>query len=290
MTGCPSLWFASVLALMGGLFAGRQVNTQGGGAPRFEVASVRLNTAAAQPLGGGSGGPAIAVRGNRFTATGATLRELIRYAYHLEPLHPIDGGPRWLDEDRFDIAAVLPEPASTDPARRMLQTLLAERFHLVVRFTEQEQPVYALQFARRDRQLGPALKPSSVDCDVVNARRERDDDGVSSVQETLKQGELKCDIVIQPFRASIRGSARPITDLARTLSRVPAVGMPVVDRTGLTGNFDFEIVFSANPVNTAPNGAPSVFVALEEQLGLRLQRTRGPGQRLVVADVERLAD
>ena len=252
----------------------------------FEVASIRPSTSnAAAGVAGGAGGPSIGVRGKQFVAS-ALLRDIIRYAYTLEPYQALEGGPRWLD-DRFDITALIPESvAAVDAHRLMLRTLLAERFKLLVRTVKRERSVYELVVARRDGRLGPELKPSTTDCSASSAR-------VTSAAEYQKLGKPICDIVVQPFRARVQGSARTMADLASLLSRVPVLGAPVLDRTELKGLFDFELTYAPErPGADAPRGPgeqPSLFVAIEEQLGLRLQRTRGGVDVLVIERLEPLA-
>ena len=248
----------------------------------FEVASVRQNTSETAQFTGGAGGPNIGVKGGRFIAVNLPLREIIRFAYQLEPFQAVEGGPRWLS-DRFDINAVIPGAVfSADAPRLMLQTLLAERFELQVRWVIREQSGYALVMARRDKRLGPRLTPSTMDCAAWRAKQtER-----PSV-ESLLAGPPTCDMFVQPFRARIVGGARTMADLAGYLSRLPTVGAPVVDRTGLARAFDFELVFApgrpASPdLPVAPDGPPSLFVALDEQLGLRLERAPAPVQTLVI--------
>ena len=251
----------------------------------FEVASIRPNTSnAAVGSVGGAGGASIAVRGKRFVAS-ASLRDIIRYAYQLEPYQALEGGPRWLD-DRFDIQAVIPDGAAPGAHRLMLRTLLAERFKLSVRTVTQERPVYELAVARRDGRLGPELKPSTTDCSASPQ-------GVTSAAEYQKLGKPICDVVIYPFRVTVQGSARTMADLASLLSRAPVLGAPVLDRTGLKGSFDFELTYAPErPGADAPRGPgdpPSLFVAIEEQLGLRLQRTRGGVDVLVIDRLSPLA-
>jgi uncharacterized protein (TIGR03435 family) len=259
-------------------------------AARFEVASVRPSARQAPAVitGGAGGGPNIGVRGERFVAVNQVLREIIRYAYQLESFQQIEGASPLLD-DRFDITAVVPAGTPPDVPRLMLQTLLAERFSLRVRWTTRDQLVYQLIAGRRDKRLGPQLKPSTRDCDASLAqfRREHPDGGRAARVFVPKP---ICDMSVYPFRASIVGDTQTMADLARELSRIPVVGTAVLDRTGLTGRFDFELSFFPGPAAAAllPRAAdqPSLFVALEEQLGLRLERTRAPVRVLVVDRVE----
>ena len=253
--------------------------------PSFEVASIKPNTSVTAPFVGGAGGPTIGIRGNRFVAT-ASLRDIIRYAYQLESYQALEGGPRWID-DRFDITAVVPDAASAPDAHRpMLRTLLAERFKLSVRTTSKEQSVYALVPSRRDGRPGPALTKSTTDCSASSPR-------ATTAEDYRQLGKPICDMVYLPFRARMQGSARTIADLARFLSRVPIIGVPVLDRTGLQGAFDFDLIYAPERpgVDTprGPGDPPSLFVAIEEQLGLRLERTRGAVDVLVIEHLEPLA-
>jgi uncharacterized protein (TIGR03435 family) len=265
--------------------------------PAFEVASIRHNTSEPSAAAGGRGGSPIGRTGQRFTAVNATLRDIIRYAYDLEPFHPLEGSSRRLD-DRFDITAIIPEsPSPVDASRPMLRTLLAERFKLSIRRTTREQPVHTLLLARRDGRLGPGMKPSTVDC---GASRETPRQRIAARGDTpISAEELElyvrpaCDMVYQPFRARIHGEAQPIAQLARILSRLPSVRSPVVDRTGLTGAFDFELTYaperpaaSADAVPSLGDTPPTLFVALQEQLGLKLEPARAPADVLVVESVQ----
>ena len=133
-------------------------------AQTFEVASIRRNT---------SGEPFINIGmapGGRLNFTNVPLRQLIIRAYGVQPFQII-GGPDWLTSDRFDVVAKAPEGNAT-PAQLnvMLQSLLADRFKLVVRRETRELAVYYLTKAREDGKLGAALKPAAVDCAAGRGR------------------------------------------------------------------------------------------------------------------------
>lgn len=271
---------------------------------RFEVASVKPNLSE-WPVGaaGGAGGGTIGRRGQRFVAVNASLRDLIRYAFELEPFQTIEGGPQRALDDRYDITALIPGPATgVEASRAMLRTLLTERFKLSTRWTPREQPVYGLVLARRDGRPGPGLKPSMETCDGErsagrHAIEGREGPGPVSAEDLARLMRPLCDLTYQPFRASIHGSARTLSDLARVLSRLPALGARVVDRTGLAGRYDFELTFAPERgVGSADLSAaarderssPSLFVAVQEQLGLKLDPRTEPLDMLVVVGLDRL--
>jgi uncharacterized protein (TIGR03435 family) len=252
---------------------------------RFEVASVKPRAPAIPVAGGGTGGGSLGRQGQRFLAVDRSLRDIIRHAYTMEAYEVIEGGPAWLD-DHFDITAVIPQSAAAaDAHRTMLRTLLAERFKLDVRWSSRDMPVYSLVVARRDRRLGPALKPSTADCSEP-ARPRQPDDPPRTIDEMTKPA---CDTVYQPFRARIYGGAQTMDDLVRILSRIPALTAPVVDRTSLMGRFDFELQYVSDRQTPSPGAdrLPSIFIALEEQLGLKLESSHGPVRSLVIARIER---
>jgi uncharacterized protein (TIGR03435 family) len=261
--------------------------------PAFEVASVKRNTSVGDPFGIGF------APGGRFKATSVKLRQLIADAYSTAgpplPDAQISGGPNWIDSDRFDIVAkaaedtpsgpVGPGPAAAQQMRLMLRTLLAERFKLTVHHETRELPIYALVMARSDGKLGPAFHKTEADCVAALAAR-----GNAS---PIPGGPF-CGIRNGPGRLIL--SAVPMPVLATTLSR--SVGRTVVDRTGLTGNFDGNLEWTPDQMPpTPPPGAPplppidpngpSIFTALQEQLGLKLESTKGPVDVLVIDHVEK---
>jgi uncharacterized protein (TIGR03435 family) len=245
-------------------------------APAFEVASVKRNGSwfsRGFSFGGGAG---------QFTATNVPLRELILAAYQVQPFQ-VEGGPAWINSDHFDIVAKLPgvppPPRPGEPTFRQLalRRLLAERFKLVLRHQTKDFPVYALVTVRPDGKLGPRLHKSTTDC-------------------TTAANRSLCSI--QGFQGGLQSRGLPIGYLAANLS--PLLQRVVLDRTGLTGNYDFDLTWTPDQLlpgrgepppgapRIDPNG-PSLFTAMQEQLGLKLESTKGPVDVLVIDHVEKPA-
>jgi uncharacterized protein (TIGR03435 family) len=171
----------------------------------------------------------------------------------------------------------------------MLRALLAERFKLAVHTETRDGPIYALVLSRADKTLGPELHRSDVDCAALLAASAR---GLPLPQPP--PGKMLCGITTNIGRIS--GGAQPLSRLAAQLSQ--QVQRVVIDRTGLTDVYDFILTYAPDRVPQAagadapavdPN-LPSLFTALQEQLGLRLESTRGPVETLVVDHVERPAE
>jgi uncharacterized protein (TIGR03435 family) len=247
-----------------------QVVKSDGPKPQFEVATVRPNTS-------GESGASIGARpGGRLNGTNQTARNLIRSAFNLQPFQMI-GGPDWLDADRFDIVAKAAD-ADLDVKGMMaiegfmlrLQSLLEERFKLVTHWETRELPVYALVVAV-DGKLGPALKVHAGDCDRAR---------LGGTPPTSKCGTR---INVTPTGAQVSAVGIPMLTFARNLAG--STGRNVVDKTGLTGGYDFELTFI--PDQTADTTGPSLFTAMQEQLGLKLESQRAPVEVLVIDRLER---
>jgi uncharacterized protein (TIGR03435 family) len=252
----------------------------------FEVASVRPNKT-------GDGRVMVAMQpGGRFNASNVPARMLLRQAFNVQDFQ-IVGGPDWLESDRFDVVAKAPDGEFTiDIMRPMLQSLLVERFKLAFRRENREMPIYALMKARSDGRLGPNLTASAVDC----AARGRRGGGPPPAPPQPGQ-KMECGFMMGAGRMNVGGM--PIGQLAVALS--PILGRIVVDKTGLTGNFDFELTYSreglaafavsgpplidAPPPPNDPN-IPTLFTALQEQLGLKLDAQRGPVDVVVIDRLE----
>lgn len=266
---------------------------QGTAAPAFEVASIKPNNA-------GDGRVMMQNQPGRFIATNVTLRLLIRNAYQLQDFQ-ITGGPSWLNSDHFDIVAKVPDgfqmqppgpPGSgPGPLQLMLRSLLAERFTLVLHNETKDSPIYALVLARSDGRLGPEMKESTADCDGPMAAG-RGGGGPMPPSGPPQPGDrMLCGMRMGPGTMVVGGS--PLSQFANSLGN--SVGRVVLDRTGLTGNYDFNLTWTpdqmprpagAPELPVDPNGA-SIFTALQEQLGLKLDPQRGPVQLLVIDRAEK---
>ncbi len=283
---------ALFIAAVAPLRAVRQVQAPSDGAQQpplaFETASVKPNKSGAEERL-----MRIDPRGGSLTVTNMQLRELITFAYQIQRFQ-LEGGPDWIASDRFDIVA-RPERevpwtgAGQEPLRMMLRTLLADRFKLVMHKETKELPIFELVLAREDGKPGPQLRPAAVDCAARAAAAARADAPVSA--PSGPPGPGSCGSTMNPLR--IRGGGVTLAFLASLLEG-PAQRL-VIDRTGLAGNWDLEVNYTPDrsqlppgvelPSSVDPNG-PSLFTALEEQLGLKLRPARGPVVGLVIDAVQ----
>lgn len=228
----------------------------------------------------------------RFTMTNVPAELMLLIAYQLQP-YQIVGAPSWLQSEHYDLIAKAPDgrPAASGdtagpgPLQFMLRNMLADRFKLKVHTETREMPIYALVLSRGDGKLGPKLQPSTVECGAPGR-------GAASPSGGLSLENLpSCSILARA--GSVGGTGLPLTQLASNLSQ--RVGRTVVDRTGLTGRYDFLVEYTPDPpAGTAPPGGPpadpdrpSIYAALEEQLGLKLDAQRGAVDVLVVDAIQR---
>lgn len=261
--------------------------------PRFEVASIKENRS------GSVEGGLRAQPGGRYAWTNTTLRSLIGVSHQRFGFdqREIVGGPDWIDRARFDVlvqtgSGTPPNDADgfPGPLFAMIRTLLQERFTLVVHNEIRQQPIYELVVAKRDGQLGPGATRVNGDC-------------VSSMKvmtEGTRGGSRPnrgpdCSIGGRG-PGHLQGNAITLDMLARVVGS--QLHRPVVNKTGIAGSFDVELVFTpevgSSPLQVRQGGDPlavpegvSLFTALQEQLGLKLESTRGPVDVLVVDRAER---
>jgi uncharacterized protein (TIGR03435 family) len=258
-------------------------------AAEFDVASVKPNkSAAAFPFGRIGLLP-----GGRFTASGATLLELTRAAYGLREDAQVSGGPRWVNLDRFDIQAVASADATVVQVQAMLKRLLADRFKLAVHSETKQRPRYALLVDRRDGQLGPQLRRSTAACAPMRlppalgpAPPPPPAPPAGAPRPLVPRIPQRCGSM---FLAGYI-SAREITMELFTIRLANIVNRAVVDLSHLTGTFDFDLAYSPEFPTPGPLPIPldgaSIFTALREQLGLRLESQRGPIDVLVIDHVD----
>jgi len=253
------------------------------GTSRLAAQSVSFETASVKPNLSGDTGMSAGRRGSRYIAVNAPLTFLIFSSLNIDfEASRLIGGPQWIANERFDIVAAVPESARPADLPRMLRTLLEQRFQLVVHAETRDIPIYALRLAHADGKLGPRLTPSRLDCPALLAGR-----GAGGPLPPQADGRPTCRV--QTTRGSFRGGGSSIATLADILPQ--QVDRHVEDQTGLTGLFDFDLEFSAEGRNlgaTASAGdSPSIFTALQEQLGLRLESTRAPAEVFIIDKVER---
>jgi len=221
--------------------------------PAFDVASIRPNTSGS-PRSGTQNLP-----GGRVTVTNQPLRSMIRTAYGANDLEVV-GGPDWIDRDRWDVlAAAAPDSPADAPWQEMLKTLLVERFKLRAHFEPRERPIYRLVFARADKRLGPDIRPTNCGPDRLDCGR------LSANTNGIKSG-------------TITGVSRTLAQIGTGLSDY--AGRRVFDATGSEERYDFDLKWSEDL---------SIFTALQEQLGLKLEPASGPQEVLFVDGVEKPA-
>jgi uncharacterized protein (TIGR03435 family) len=273
-------------SIVSGLVNARQTRAQStqrtvASLPSFEVASVK-------PDRSGGTGAHIGLPPGRFIATNVTVKVLIGFAYEGKQArlwlgdNQVSGGPSWLSSERYDVEAkvedslvekgaeTLPFRQRAAPIRLMVQSLLSDRFKLKVSHTTKELPVFALVIAKNGSKLTE-----------------------STHQEPMMTGG----------RGEIAGVKQSVEFLANILSWLPELeGREVIDETGLKGTYDFTLHWTPDQSQTAAfkgplpatesaplpeSSGPSLFTAIQEQLGLKLEPTKGPVDIFIIDHVER---
>jgi uncharacterized protein (TIGR03435 family) len=257
--------------------------------PAFDVASVRPNQ------GGGQASEIRPTPFGRFTATNATPKSLVLRAYGLVDAQLI-GAPPWLGTERYDVdARAAAPPDGPEALMPHLRGLLIDRFKLKAHPDTRELPAYALTFARRDQQLGPQMRPTQADCTRATTLTQ------DEVRAAARDGWPPCGMAYfvnftttspsgNNVKMRVRRSGITLEALATALQT--NVDRPVVDQTALTGRFDVEYSYTPQPPTPGVESvfgpdAPPLFVALEEQLGLKLESRRLNVPVLVVDSIDR---
>jgi len=232
--------------------------------PRFDVATIKRSPRL------DAGGTLRMMPGGLFRSVNVDVRGMMLGAYRTAERRlfasQIVGAPAWLASERYDITAKVGDELAARPPEELfsqlpvlLQTLLEDRFRLKLHHETRELPVYVLTMARGDRIPGPQMHPSSADCAA-----DPNTCAVRFVPGHLSVGAVNLETLVGLLSGSVE--------------RV------VIDRTGLAGRFDVELDWSPDQSAT---DKPSVFAAVQEQLGLKLESQRAPVDVLVIDHVER---
>jgi len=254
-----------------GLLHGQPAPAQAPGTPtpvNFEVASLKPS----QP-GGRGGGIRPAPGGERYLANNIPLKVLITVAYRVKA-EQVSGGPDWINTDPYDMNAKAERPSSIEELHTMLQNLLAERFKLQFHRETKELPIYAMTVDKG----GPKLQ----------------------AHEAQSAGDPWIDQAVEQFlHIKMKAKFVPMDYFAWRLSQM--LDRPVVDQTNLKGGYDFDLSFTRELPPGLPEGArlngepidtsgPTIFEATREQLGLRLDRQKGPVEIMVIDHAEKAAE
>jgi bla regulator protein blaR1 len=266
--------------------------------PSFEVATIKPNA---------TGDRRMAIMrqpSGRFIATGVTLKMLMGFAYRLADFQ-ISGGPNWINTDRWNIEAKPedgsipppagpPDPLVPDKLSLMVQSLLEERFQLKMHRETKELAAYELvpapggiKIKASEDQSSPYKTPAPGEAPPPPPRPQP---GGSVPRGSMRMG-----------RGDLEGTAVPIATLIQTLSQ--QLRRPVIDKTGLTGLLDYKLQWTPElgqgpgipggpegPPPASDNSGPSIFTAVQEQLGLRLVSTKAPAEVLVIETAEKPTD
>ena len=194
------------------------------------------------------------------------------------------GAPSWTDSERYDVIAKGKSGATPAEQQQMWRALLAERMKLTAHYEARERPSYNLVFARSDRKLGSGLKPSTLDC-TQPAQPASPPPGTDPRTFALN----RCNSFWIERDGSMSSGGVSMANLARMLA--PTAGRPVIDRTGLEGLFAVTIRYQRIQPRAdappSPDDPPSVFTAVQEHLGLKLEPDKTQAQVLVIDSIER---
>ena len=257
--------------------------------PTFEVASVKQNNS-------GDGGQFIRMMpGNRFSATNMAPRGLITLAYQLQQFQLV-GGPSWIASDHYDIIGKLAGdqqiqfvPGQPNPIMIAMRGLLAERFKLKLHKETREMDVYNLVLIKPGVP-GKELKQSATDCAALAAARRGQPPPAAPPGPPGPNDPMPCGMMGLP--GMIRAGSQPISGLASMLTN--QTGRLVFDKTGLTGTWDFSVKYlfegrggQLPPGVPAPDpDAPSIYTAIQEQLGMKLESSKAPVEVTVIDSIE----
>jgi uncharacterized protein (TIGR03435 family) len=244
-------------------------------APGVEAKTRAYDVVSIKPNKSGSRGTMINVQNDSFSATNVSLKNMLLNAYDVKD-YLISGLPGWANSERFDINAKIVDmdaaalkKVTGEQRQAMLQQLLVDRFQLKVHLQTEVLPIYEMVIAKGGLKIAPVEPPGSD----PDADKNKEFKGMGRGSMRVSNTELSAhDVPLENLAFSLSGR------LSRT----------VVDKTGLTGKYDLLLTWSPDDGSAAgsDSSAPSLFTALQEQLGLKLQPAKGPVQTLVVDHIE----
>jgi uncharacterized protein (TIGR03435 family) len=263
--------------------------------PKFEVASVRLTTTLDQSVADRSPKATVTYSGARVTIDGFVLKAIIATAYRTETY--LVTAPDWTAQARVVIKALMPEGMTKDQLPEMLKALLAERFHLVARTTALEEPVFALVIGKSGPKLNPPRDLDQAGCAVWSEDHGFNDTLACNSVRQLGGETLRTQMSVGGpngpvrFEVTSHGDLREeylrmtMPQLARRMSVPCAAGcvdLPVVDRTGIQGAWDFTLDRSC-----LDSGCDTYATALGK-IGLKLEKSTAPVERLAVDQIDKV--
>jgi uncharacterized protein (TIGR03435 family) len=275
------------------VFSEGQVWTQSS----FEAVSIKPNIS-------GSGSSGTSTNQGRLRATNVTVKQLIMTSYRVQDFQ-VMGGPDWINTDHFDIQAKAEDGAIPDnrnqpddpnrigPLELMMQSMLADRFQLSLSHETYDLPVYMLSIAKD----GPKIKP--VDSDPHEAELPKPPSGGRGAAGSPPQGAVgpgSMSTNVNRTKGEMNANTVPLSRFAQALSR--QLRRPVLDQTNLKGMYTIHLEWAPDTLAAGVNPAgadalppdpsgPSLFTAVQEQLGLKLTSSKGPVQVLVIRSVQK---
>jgi uncharacterized protein (TIGR03435 family) len=275
--------------------------------PRFEVASVRPVVAPARFAGSINGGPGTSDP-ERITFSGVPMIRLLMSAYDIPlgmgspvrrfgPFSDQISGPAWIESEWYDINAKVPAGATQDQVNHMLQNLLAARFGLKLHHESREVSGYELVVAKNGPKLKPTSNPNAGPPTAGTAapKQAYDQDGFPTIPQGLSATRFSAGD--GDGNMHVTGNSQSISDLILTITTSLNDGKRVVDRTGLTGKYDFKMDLGVDggfrrpglpPLTPDDPVGPDIFSALDKYLGLKLQKAQVPIDGLVIDHLDKV--
>jgi len=277
----------------------------------FDAASIKPNNSAIPRV-------MLQFPGGRLNGVNITVLALLGLGYRVQPFQLV-GAPEWISSERYDVTATSTITPTPDQRASMVQALLADRFKLAIHRETRDLPAYALVLARNDGGLGSRIRKSDLDCAALAAAARGNPPpaglgpdargpigrGPAAPGQTAQTGQVQMQMTGCGTTGGRGGqrTSRGVTMAEFATSLSGLVNRVVLDRTGLAGGFDFELQWTpdqfqgAGPLGGIPGAPPpapatdstfpSLFTAVQEQLGLKLDSQRGPVEVLVIDRVER---